>query len=230
VTELEAALEPVLEGSAGTEAWLPVDPDLTQPGPRPTSGPGADLPPVPTQERGRRRRRALVTAAAAVLGLGLGVPAGYLAQRAADEPVDPTLADATGTLEVTVPASWDAVADDGWQPPNAEASKTFAGLSVGGSAGWAGDPEAHGVFVGLLPGDELPEQTPQHPECDNDDGVVNSTVDGLPSSTTYYSGCPGGVTVERVAQVAGNRLLWVQVRSTDRATAAQVLESVAARL
>ncbi len=52
---------------------------------------------------------------------------------------------------------------------------------------------------------------------------------GRPSSTTYYSGCPGGVTVERVAQVAGNRLLWVQVRSADRATATAVLESVVTR-
>ena len=231
VTELEDALGPALEGSAVTEAWLPVDPDLTQPGPRPTSGPGADLPPAPTQERGRgRRRTVLVTAAAAVLALGLGVPAGYLAQQAADDPADPSFTDATDTLEVTVPRSWDAVADDGWKPPNAERPTTFAGLSVGGSRDWAEDPEAHGVFVGLLPGDELPEQTPQHPECDNDDGVVTSNVDGRPSSMTYYSGCPGGVTVEQVVQVADNRLLWVQVRSADRATAAQVLESVVARL
>ena len=88
---------------------------------------------------------------------------------------------------------------------------------------------AHGVFVALLPGDELPEQTPQHPECENDDGVVESSVDGRPSTTTYYSRCPGGVTVERVAQVADNRLLWVQVRSTDRATATDVLDSVVTR-
>jgi hypothetical protein len=32
--------------------------------------------------------------------------------------------------------------------------------------------------------------------------------------------------VERVVQVASNRLLWVQVRSADRATASQVLDSV----
>lgn len=231
VSDLEAALGPALEGSPTTEAWLPLDPDLTQPGPRPTAEPGGGPPPVSTRERGPRRpRRGLVVAAAVgVLGLGLGAPAGYLAQQAVEEPADPTFADETDTLAVTVPRGWDAVADDGWRPPNAEASGTFAALSVGGAKDWSADPEAHGVFVALLPGDELPEQTPQHPECDNDDGVATSTVDGLPWSTTYYSGCPGGVTVERVAQVAGNRLLWVQVRSADRATAAEVLESVVTR-
>ena len=44
--------------------------------------------------------------------------------------------------------------------------------------------------------------------------------------TVVYSGCPGGFTVERVIQVAGNLLLWVQVRSADRATANAVLDSV----
>ena len=32
--------------------------------------------------------------------------------------------------------------------------------------------------------------------------------------------------VERVVQLTSNRLLWVQVRSDDRATANRVLESV----
>jgi tRNA A-37 threonylcarbamoyl transferase component Bud32 len=231
VDALEAALGSALEGSAVTEAWLPVDPDLTQPGPRPTSGPGGALPPVSTQRPGQRRRSVLVAAVVALLGLGLGVPGGYLVQQALEEPPeDPTFTDDSGVLSVTVPRAWDAVADRGWRPPNAESPATFAALSVGGSADWAEEAAAHGVFVGLLPGEELPEQTPQHPECDNADGVVDSTVDGRPSSTTYYSGCPGGVTVERVALVAGNRLLWVQVRSTDRATATSVLESVVTRL
>jgi hypothetical protein len=41
-----------------------------------------------------------------------------------------------------------------------------------------------------------------------------------------YADCPGGVTVERVVQVTANMLLWVQVRSHDRATANQVLDDV----
>jgi hypothetical protein len=143
--------------------------------------------------------------------------------------VDPSFTDATGALSVTVPQEWDAMADEGWQPPSTEIPATFAALSVGERRDWSEVAESHGVFVGLLPGEELPEQTPQHPECDNVDEVVESTREGRPSSTTYYSGCPGGVTVERVAQVAGNRLLWVQVRCVDRATATAVLESVVTR-
>ena len=78
VTALEAALGSALVGSAVTEAWLPVDPDLTQPGPRPTSGPGGD-PPVPTQDRsrrGRRRRARVLAVVVGVLCLGGGVAAG----------------------------------------------------------------------------------------------------------------------------------------------------------
>jgi hypothetical protein len=225
-TALEAALGPAVEDAAVPEAWLPVDPDLTQPGPRPAPGPGA-APPVSTQQPPRRRGHAVVvTSAVALMALGLGFPGGYVVQQALAEPQDPTFTDDSDTLSVTVPHAWDAMADDGWKPPNAESPATFAALSVGERTGWAQDATAHGVFVGLLPGEELPEQTPQHPECANDDGVVQSTVDGRPSSTTYYSGCPGGVTAERVAQVAGNRLLWVQVRSEDRATAATILDSV----
>jgi hypothetical protein len=165
----------------------------------------------------------------ALLGLGVGVAGGYAAQQALDDPPDPTFADESGTLSVTVPKAWDTVADGGWQPPNAESPATFAALSVGETSDWSQDSKPHGVFVAMLPGEELPEQTPQHPECDNLDEVVESTREGRPSSTTYYSDCPGGVTVERVAQVAGNRLLWVQVRCVDRATATAVLESVVTR-
>ncbi len=34
------------------------------------------------------------------------------------------------------------------------------------------------------------------------------------------------MTVERIDQIARNRLLWVQIRSDDRATANRVLDSV----
>ena len=227
VAALGAALGPALQGSAVTEAWLPVDPDLTQPGPRPTASPGVDesasTPPVPARRRGRA---VLVATVVGLLGLGLGVTAGYLVHEALEEPEDPTVTDDLGALSVTVPPAWDAVADDGWQPPNTDSPDTYAALSVGESPDWSEDDSAHGVFVAILPGDQLPEQSPQHPECQDDDGRIDSTVDGRPSTTTYYSSCPGGVTVERVAQVAGNRLLWVQVRSSDRATATSVLESV----
>ena len=57
--------------------------------------------------------------------------------------------------------------------------------------------------------------------------LIEDQQDGDASMTVFFSGCPGAdVTVERVVQLTSNRLLWVQVRSDDRATANQVLESV----
>ena len=42
----------------------------------------------------------------------------------------------------------------------------YAALSAGTAEDWASDDsEAEGVFVGILPGTELPTQVPQHPEC-----------------------------------------------------------------
>ena len=67
---------------------------------------------------------------------------------------------------------------------------------------------------------------PQHPECDRAEEPISDEADGDPSVTVVYTGCPGGVTVERVVQVTANRLLWVQVRSADRATANAVLDGV----
>lgn len=67
---------------------------------------------------------------------------------------------------------------------------------------------------------------PRHPECAEAQEPVEDTVDGNASVTVVYGACPGGVTVERVVQVAENRLLWVQVRSADRATANSVLDAV----
>jgi hypothetical protein len=55
---------------------------------------------------------------------------------------------------------------------------------------------------------------------------VDDETDEGPSVTVVHTDCPGGVTVERVVQVSANRLLWVQIRSADRATANRVLDSV----
>ncbi len=225
VTALESALGPAVEGPAVTEAWLPVDPDLTQPGPRPalTSG-GAAGTTEPTAPR-RRGRRVLVGALVGLLGLGLGVAGGYVLQRS-QEPEDRTVDDVDGTLSVTVPADWDrADADQGWEPPNAP-SATFPALSVGTSATWSDeDSTGHGVFVALLPGDQIPEQLPQHPECEAAADPIRDTS-GDVNTTVVMTGCPGGVTVERVVQVTSDTLLWVQVRTPDRATANRVLDSV----
>jgi hypothetical protein len=119
------------------------------------------------------------------------------------------------------------VTTDGWVPPNAEAD--FPAVSVGTSTTWAtSGAGTEGVFAGILPGTELPDQLPQHPECDGAGERMDDESSPLGSTATVvYSSCPDGVTVERVVQVTTTQLLWVQVRSDDRATANDVLDSVA---
>jgi len=232
VAALAAALAPVLEpGSAApgvastTGPWLPVDPHLTQPGAAPSPRPESrDLPEPGRPRRGRRRAVATLVGLVALAG---GGAAGYLAEQRTGR--DATLDDDSGNLSVTVPVSWDrAVATHGWTPPTGPGAKEeFPALSVGTSRGWTDrDAAGQGVFLGILPGTALPHQVPRHPECGAADEPVDDTVDGNASVTGVYTGCPGGVTVERVVQVAGNRLLWVQVRSADRATANAVLDDV----
>jgi hypothetical protein len=117
------------------------------------------------------------------------------------------------------------VAADGWRSPLDQGQ--YAALSVGTSRDWtATGSSAQGVFLGILSGTELPSQVPQHHECRSAQSPVTDDSVLGPSVTVVYTSCPGGVTVERVVQVADNRLLWVQVRSADRATANAVLDSV----
>ena len=225
VDALAAAVGPVASGPS-TQPWLERDPELTQPGPRPTVQPERGALPEPALPRRRGRRLAVYTVVG-LLALAVGGGAGYAAQRQL-APTERTVEDAQGTLSVTVPADWDrADAVDGWHPPNAHG--TFPALSVGTSEDWAENGVAgQGVFVGLLPsGTDLPDQLPQHPECRSAGRAIQDSQNGDPSATVVYSGCPGGgVTVERVVQVAVNTLLWVQVRSDERAVANQVLDDV----
>ncbi len=201
-------------------SWLPLDPELTQPGaapsPRPASGSLAD----PIAPRRRRMVGALLAASVLVVS-GAG---GYLLQRQTDPERD--VSDQSGTLTVTVPDSWEgALADEGWTP--AGSTSSYAALSVGTDRDW-NEPTstAQGVFIGVLPtGIEFPVP-PEHPECASAGDPVESRRKGRESVTVVYDGCPGGVTVERVDQIARNRLLWVQIRSDDRATAIRVLDSV----
>jgi hypothetical protein len=159
--------------------------------------------------------------------LALGAAAGYLAEQRSGR--EATITDAQGNLSVTVPSGWDrAVAVDGWTPPNGtRGGARYPAISVGTARDWtATDAAGEGVFLGILPGTRLPAQVPRHPECGQAQEPVTDTVEGNASVTVVYASCPGGVTVERVVQVAGNRLLWVQVRSADRATANAVLDAV----
>jgi hypothetical protein len=221
VEALAVALGPVATGDS-SRAWIPADPHLTQPGARPTSLPPAG--PLPDPVPPRRRVRLALVALAGVLALLAGAAVGWLSGDRTD--AETTVTDDNGSLTVTVPRAWSrAVATDGWRPPDAD--RDYAAVSVGTGAGWSTSGTGQGVFVGLLPGDELPRQLPQHPECADvgsrftDDGPLGD------SATVVYSGCPGGYTVERAVRVTDDELLWVQVVSRDRATANRVLDDVA---
>ena len=145
---------------------------------------------------------------AAVVLLVAGAVGGYAAWLGLDGST--TLSDSRSTLTVTVPDDWDRdTATDGWQPPDADT--TYPALSVGSSADWE-TTGGEGVFVGVLPGSKLPRTVPGHPECGPPEDTIDDERDGDRSMTVYFTDCPF-VTVERVVQVAANRLLWVQVRA-----------------
>jgi hypothetical protein len=176
--------------------------------------------PDPSPPKGARRRRVLVALAAVVL-LVAGAVGGYAAWLGLDDST--TLSDSRSTLTVTVPDDWDrGTATDGWQPPDADT--TYPALSVGSSADWE-TTGGEGVFVGVLPGSKLPRTVPGHPECGPPEDAIDDERDGDRSMTVYFTDCPS-VTIERVVQVAANRLLWVQVRAATRGTAVAVLDSV----
>ena len=65
------------------------------------------------------------------------------------------------------------------------------------------------------------------PSAREADEPITDEADGDPSVTVVLHRLPRRVIVERVVQVTANRLLWVQVRSADRATANTVLDGVA---
>ncbi len=211
-------------GPAGAEApepWLPLDPQLTQAGAAPSRAVERPLP-APVPPRGRRRWA--LAGVACLLVLGTSAVVGYTI--AGDGPETKTVDDATGTLSVTVPTAWhQAVAVDGWRPE--KQTDDYPALSVGTSADWDERPGAEGVFVGILPGVELPKRVPGHPECDRAQEPVSGLPGGGAALTVFYTGCDGdGVVVERVVQLTDNRLLWVQVRSATTGAANRVLDAV----
>jgi serine/threonine protein kinase len=201
--------------------WLPVDPELTQPGNRPSLVPTPGELPEPVAPV-RKRRAWWPAAALSVVLLAAGCLGGWAAWRGAQD--TRTFKDADGTLGVTVPSSWARdVSLDGWRPPD---SPTFgqSALSVGDRPDWRASGQ--GVFVGLLPESKLPKKLPQHPSCTHP-GDAKPGTDGDPSLTAVSTGCAGGgVILERAELVSATRLLWVQVRSDDQKTAEDVLQSV----
>ena len=226
VASYVAALAEALGEQAGRsmpEPWLPIDPNLTQPGPRPTALPSGDALPEPTPPP-RRRSRALLaaTAVAGAVALVAGLVAGYALQRSRHPTV--RVSDTTGSLSVTVPAAWTETRTGQWTPPDQDT--TYPSLSAGTSEDWnRPGGEGEGVFVGVLVSDDMPEQLPGHAGCDVALDPVTDTMGEDPLLTQVMTGCPG-VVVERVRQVATDRYVWIQVRSDDRAEANEVLEQV----
>jgi serine/threonine protein kinase len=199
------------------ERWLPIDPDLTQPGNRPSLGGARSSLPDPVPPSPRRRWPVAVLSAAL---LAAGAVGGYAWWTTAHAEV--TRMDSNGVLSVTVPRAWDErVARSGWTPPDLS---TQPAISLGDSRKW--ETSGEGVFVGLFPAAALPSQLPQHKGCTP--GKPDLTkYDGDAASTVTYSGCPGAkVLVERVVQVAPDMLMWVQVRGNDATEVKDVLASV----
>lgn len=220
VDALGAALGP--DTGPAAEPWLPLDPQLTQPGAPPSLHVSGE--PLPSPVLPRRRRRWLVALLVCLAAVGVGAATGYALSTLG--PDEATVDDDAGSLSVTVPSGWDrAVATDGWVPPDQTAE--FPAVSVGTERDWANDPTAEGVFVGILPGSELPDEVPGHPECDTEQPPVDGTATGEDAITVFYTGCPDdSVVVERVMRLTPNRLLWVQIRSRSTAVANRILDDV----
>jgi serine/threonine protein kinase len=201
--------------------WLPIDPELTQPGNRPSLVPDRGELPEPVPPSRPRRWPAALLALVLLLGGGVG---GFTLWRSTH--ATKTFTDQDGILSVTVPASWARdVSTSGWRPPDSPYSQSA--LSVGNGTDWRHARGGEGVFVGLMPESRLPRTLPQHPSC-GVQGKAESDTQGDPSLTATSTHCPG-VIIEQAMQVTSTMLLWVQVRSDDEQTAQQVLDSVRAR-
>ena len=221
VTAFVEALRAALGQEAAGELparWLPVDPDLTQPGNRPSLVPGPEDLPAPVAPTPRRHWPVAVLAAVLLVAGAVG---GFAVWRHTH--ADVTVEDAQGVLSVTVPAAWShAVSRQGWTP--ADSTIVEPGLSAGDAGRWASEVDGQGVFAGLLPETKLPTTLPQHEGCDSV-GKAKRSTSGEPSVTVVSTGCPG-VIIEQATQVSATKLLWVQVRGDDLSTAQEVLDSV----
>ncbi|KRE98814.1 hypothetical protein ASG88_17405 [Nocardioides sp. Soil777] len=224
VAALTAALDESFAGAdEAPTAWIPPDPSLTQLARDPLASAEE---PAEDKRPSTRRRWALVGAAALVVGL-LG---GYALERV--NATERQIMDSQARIGVTVPERWTAAVNTrAWVPP--DSSGELAALSAGTGEGWNEDEDpGHGVFAGLMRGNDLPTRMPQHPECDDPtDPPIEHDRDGDDALTATFTGCTlagrdDGVTVERVVHATANQLLWVQVRAADRPTAYRVLDSV----
>ncbi len=153
VAELRTALGET-EAGALPARWLPVDPELTQPGNRPSLVPSADDLPDPVPPKRRRRWPAAALAVVLLVAGGVG---GFALWRGTHR--DVTYTDAT-RLPVGHRASrvGPRRLAEGLEP--ARQHPRGAG-AVRGRPVRTGRPSGgQGVFVGLMPEDKLPKQLP----------------------------------------------------------------------
>ena len=213
-------------GRRSPRPWLPLDPDLTQPGPRPVAAAGDGGAAASRRAPRRRRGRRCSALGAGLPALGPGARlAGTSSSRRWRSPRtrrSPT----TRRPERHGPARLGRGGRRRLAAAQRARAGTYAALSVGESADWPTDDSARRrLRRDPARRRAAAEQVPQHPECEHGRRPVAGQRRRRPVDDRTSRRCPGGVTVERVVQVAGNRLLWVQVRSADRATANRVLES-----
>jgi Protein kinase domain len=172
----------------------------------------------PTQTARRRRRTPWILAAVVALAAGGG--GGYLGQRylAGLEMVPVGSAE----LRVTVPRAWTKhVSDSVWQPPTGPGGQKAVRASAGGGAA------APGVFLGVMPGAQLPTELPAHRECRLSGDPSSEEVNGRPALTRTFSDCAGDTfLLERVILEEAGKLLWIQVRATDQDQLQQVADTV----
>ena len=206
-----------------------VDPQLTQPGAAPSPRPASRRPGRARRRPARGRRRAV----GVLVGLRRAgrrrPPAGYLVEQRTGP--DATLSDAPGNLVGDGARRLGPGGRRGRLDAADHRTRTGAVTRRSRSA-----PPADWTATDATGAGRLPRHPARHraarPRCPGTPSAARprsrSTTPstGNASVTVVYTGCPGGVTVERVVQVAGNRLLWVQVRSADRATANAVLDAV----
>ena len=212
-------------GEALAEVTGPSRSVVTRPTPSGSTRRRSQDPDVSTQPERRPRPRAarLAVGVAAVLTLLGGAAAGwYAAARLAGEPTV-QVEDDRGMLSARVPADWSEVDAEGWTPAGVERAQPA--VVAAADDRWPGG-DGPGVFLGVVPGQEVPPQVGDHPECGVKEGPSKQDHDGRPAVTAFFTDCPGGVTAERYVQLTDQRLLWVQVRAEDEATLREVLDSV----
>ena len=220
VAALRAALgDEVVE--AMPEPWLPLDPRAHPAGRPADTAPrrGALAEPTPPP----RRHRRLAAACAAIGGAGDG-GRGRLAATAAPTTPRPCPTKAARSASRCRRSGGGAVARAGWRPPTTRAVRRALGRDA---EGWTSrTPTTRASSWGSCPARS------SRPRCRSTRSAAGA-VSGhrrrrpAPVRDRRVHDCPGGLlTVERVIKVADNRLLWVQVRSEDGATANSVLDSV----